>query len=40
LLIPALCGRPDATTLANALAHASHADLVAWETQDLFPLKT
>jgi hypothetical protein len=35
LLIPALCGRPDATTLANALAHASHADLVAWETQHI-----
>ncbi|NEX19640.1 hypothetical protein G3480_04815 [Thiorhodococcus mannitoliphagus] len=35
LLLPALCGNPDQATLANALANASHGDLVAWETAQI-----
>ena len=35
LLIPALCGYLDPATLANALAHASHGDLVAWEKEHI-----
>jgi hypothetical protein len=31
LLIPALCGRPNAATLSNALVHARQGDLVTWE---------
>ena len=35
LLIPALCGGRDAATLANALTHARHGDLAAWEQQNI-----
>lgn len=35
LLLPALCGNPDQATLANALAHASHGDLVAWDNEQI-----
>lgn len=35
LLLPALCGNLDQAALANALAHASHGDLVAWENEQI-----
>jgi len=35
LLLPALCGNPDQATLANALAHASHRDLAAWDNEQI-----
>jgi len=35
LLIPALCGRPDAATLSNALVLARHADLAKWEQEHI-----
>jgi len=35
LLIPALCGRPDAATLSNALVHARQGDLAIWEQKHI-----
>ena len=35
LLIPALCGNPDTTTILNALARARHGDLVSWEQENI-----
>ena len=35
LLLPALCGNLDPTTLANALAQASHRDLMDWEAKHI-----
>ena len=35
LLIPALCGRPDAATLSNALVRARQNDLATWEQEHI-----
>ncbi|WP_200335905.1 hypothetical protein [Thiocystis violacea] len=35
LLIPALCGNPDAATILKALDQARHGDLVAWEQENI-----
>jgi hypothetical protein len=35
LLIPALCGHPDAAILSNALVHARHGDLATWEQEHI-----
>jgi len=35
LLIPALCGRPDAAIRSHALVHARHADLAKWEQEHI-----
>jgi len=35
LLIPALCGHPDAATLSNALVHARQGDLAIWEQKHI-----
>jgi len=35
LLIPALCGHPDAATLSNALVHARQGDLATWEQEHI-----
>jgi len=35
LLIPALCGNPDETTISTALGHALHRDLVDWEKENI-----
>jgi len=35
LLIPALCGHPDAATLSNALVHARQGDLATWEQKHI-----
>jgi hypothetical protein len=35
LLIPALCGNPDETTISRALNHARHGDLVTWEQENI-----
>ena len=35
LLIPALCGHPDAATLSNALVHARQRDLATWEHEHI-----
>lgn len=35
LLLPALCGNPDPTALANALAQTSHRDLAGWEAKHI-----
>jgi len=35
LLIPALCGHPDAATLSNALGLARQGDLATWEQEHI-----
>ena len=35
LLIPALCGNPDETTISSALGHALHRDLITWEQENI-----
>jgi hypothetical protein len=35
LLIPALCGQPDAAILSNALVHARQSDLATWEQEHI-----
>lgn len=35
LLIPALCGRPDDTTISAALSRATHRDLDRWEQENI-----
>jgi hypothetical protein len=35
LLIPALCGNPDETTISNALGQAPHRDLLRWEQENI-----
>jgi hypothetical protein len=35
LLIPALCGNPDAATILNALTRARHGDLITWEQENI-----
>ena len=35
LLIPALCGNPDKTTIALALNLASHHNLQMWEQENI-----
>ena len=35
LLIPALCGHPDAAILSNALVHARQDDLATWEQEHI-----
>jgi len=35
LLIPALCGNPDETTISTALGQAPHRDLLRWEQENI-----
>lgn len=35
LIIPALCGKLDATTVCESLRHAPHAELKAWEAENI-----